>query len=76
MDVTSLTNLQIGLIGLAVVWTIVWKGIALWKAAQLGHRRWFVVLLILNTLGILEIIYIYFVARKYTVETVEKLEEK
>lgn len=54
---------------LIVLWTIPWKGIALWKAARLSHKWWFVVLLVLNTVGILEIIYIFFVAKKYNVET-------
>lgn len=57
-----------------VVWTLAWKGVALWKAARLSHRKWFIGLLILNTFGILDIIYIYFIARKYTVETVEPAE--
>ncbi len=44
---------------LAVLWTIPWKGVALWKAAKNNHRWWFVALLIINTLGILEILYIF-----------------
>jgi methionyl-tRNA synthetase len=54
---------------LLVIWTIPWKGVALWKASRLSHKWWFVVLLIVNTVGILEIIYIFLIARKYTVET-------
>jgi len=46
------------------VWTIIWKGIALWKAACNGSKPWFIVLLIVNTLGILEIIYIFFFSKK------------
>ena len=46
------------------LWTLPWKGVALWKAARLAHTKWFIFLLIVNTLGIVEIIYIYFVARK------------
>jgi hypothetical protein len=56
---------------LLIAWSFVWKGLALWKAAGLRQRNWFVVMLILNTAGILEIIYIYFVARRYKVEVVE-----
>ena len=56
---------------IVVLWSIPWKGVALWKAARLGSKTWFVVLLVLNTLAILDIIFIYFVAKKYTVETVE-----
>ena len=46
-----------------VLWTIVWKGLALWHAARLGQKWWFVVLLVVNTAGILEIIYIFAVAK-------------
>jgi len=47
-----------------IVWMLVWKGLALWKAARLSSKGWFVVLLLVNTLGILEIIYFFFVAKK------------
>ena len=53
------------------LWSIPWKGVALWKAARLSHKRWFVIILIANTFGILEIFYIYFIARKYVVEVEE-----
>lgn len=62
------------LIILASIWSIVWKGIALWKAAGLRQKWWFIVLLLVNTMGILEIIYIFFVAKRYKVEVVEKTE--
>ena len=40
-------------------WVLVWKGLALWKSAQRGQTWWFVALLVINTLGILEILYYY-----------------
>lgn len=46
-----------------VLWSIVWKGLALWHAARRGEPLWFIVLLLINTLGILEIIYLFFVAK-------------
>ena len=49
---------------LLTIWTVVWKAVALWKAARLGQKVWFVVLLVVSTLGILDIIYIYAIARK------------
>ncbi|MDD3486790.1 MAG: DUF5652 family protein [Candidatus Moranbacteria bacterium] len=51
-------------LALIALWTIPWKGVALWKAARNEHTGWFVAILILNTLGILEIIYIFFFSRK------------
>ena len=50
----------LGLI-LLLVWSLVWKGLALWRAAKRGEKIWFVVFLLVNTLGILEIIYLFFV---------------
>lgn len=44
---------------LDLIWEGVWKGIALWKAGRDGHKGWFVAIFILNTLGILPIVYIY-----------------
>jgi len=48
----------------ASIWTAVWKGLALWRAARLKSVGWFVALLFINTMGILEIIYILAVAKK------------
>jgi uncharacterized membrane protein len=42
-----------------ILWSFVWKGIALWKAARRSSLLWFVILLLTNTLGILEILYVY-----------------
>jgi hypothetical protein len=50
---------------LLVVWSLAWKGMALWKAARAGHRGWFVALLLINTVGILEILYIYVLSKKF-----------
>ena len=41
------------------IWALVWKGIALWKSSKKNHLVWFIALLIINTMGILEILYIY-----------------
>jgi hypothetical protein len=59
---------------LLMIWVIAWKGLALWKAARLSHKWWFMLILVANTIGVLEIIYIYFIGRKYTVETEEGVE--
>lgn len=41
------------------LWSVVWKGLALWHAGRRGHPKWFIVLLVVNTVGILEIIYLF-----------------
>lgn len=52
------------LIIVLIAWTLAWKGIALYKAARRKDQGWFVWLLIINTLGILEILYIYIFSKK------------
>jgi len=49
---------------LLIVWAGVWKAIALWKAARNNHLGWFIALCVVNTLGILEILYIYIWGKK------------
>ncbi len=46
------------------IWSLAWKGVALWKAAHNNSKPWFVVLLIVNTAGILEILYIFLFSKK------------
>jgi len=48
---------------LALVWSMAWKGVALWRAGRNSHLAWFIVMFIVNTLGILEIIYIFAFSR-------------
>ena len=45
-------------LGFFVIWELVWKGFALWKAARNNHSVWFVCIMIVNTVGILPIIYL------------------
>ena len=43
----------------AVAWSLAWKGVALWYAARDGQKGWYVALLVINTLGVLEILYLF-----------------
>jgi methionyl-tRNA synthetase len=52
------------LILLAILWTIPWKGVALWKAVKNNHKWWFIALLVINTLGVLEIFYIFVFSKR------------
>jgi hypothetical protein len=56
-------NWVIGLIILGVVWTLIWKALAMWRAAKVGSKVWFGILLVVNTLGILDIIYLYVISK-------------
>lgn len=59
---------------LLIVWILPWKAVALWKSARNGHKVWFLLLLVLNTLAILEILYIFIFSRKKTNEKQEQLD--
>lgn len=50
---------------LLIVWSIILKGIALWHAARNKQLIWYIVILIVNTVGILEIIYLSFFKKKF-----------
>jgi hypothetical protein len=60
----DLINAHPFLFAFLIVWTIAWKGTALWKAAQNSSKPWFVVLLLVNTFGILDIIYVFYFSGK------------
>ncbi|MEX2028348.1 MAG: DUF5652 family protein [Candidatus Curtissbacteria bacterium] len=52
------------LIVLGFIWSTAWKGLALWRAAANKEQYWFVAMLIINTMGILEIVYLFRFAKK------------
>jgi len=64
MDFNSLSQIPTVLFFVLYLWSILWKGLALWKAVELKQRNWFIAILILNTIGILEIAYLFFFAQK------------
>jgi methionyl-tRNA synthetase len=63
MEFEFLPEFPEGPIALAIllavsVWSLVWKAVALYKAGTLRHKGWFTALFFINTLGILEILYV------------------
>jgi len=60
-DIFKIENFWLYLI--ILLWTLPWKGIALWRAAKNNHKYWFLAILVLNTFAILEIIYIFFFSK-------------
>lgn len=46
-----------------VIWSFIWKGLALYRAGANRSPAWFVVLLLVNTLGVLEILYVFVFSR-------------
>ena len=62
-DWPSLSPSQGALLALVIVWSLLWKGLALWRAGKNNQPAWFIFLLVLNTVGLLEITYLYFFQR-------------
>jgi Family of unknown function (DUF5652) len=61
--VSTWVHAHIVVLFLLVLWSLFWKGLALWHSAKKSQPWWFVILLILNTVGILEIIYLFAIAK-------------
>lgn len=50
---------------IVLLWTIALKGIASWRAARSGQRNWFIVILVISSLGILELVYLFKFSKKH-----------
>jgi hypothetical protein len=77
---TNFNNLPAWLITTALIllaWSLIWKGFALYRAGRLKQPLWFVVLFLVNTLGILEIFYILVFSKmtKVSAPTEAEIEE-
>ena len=46
-----------------VLWSLFWKGLALWHSGRRDQPWWFIILLVVNTFGLLEIIYLFLVLK-------------
>ena len=57
-------SLFIAMLIALMIWSLIWKGLALWKSARLGHKKWFIAMLIINTAGILEILYLFVFSKR------------
>jgi hypothetical protein len=64
------------LIGLLVLWSVIWKGLGLWHSAKRGEKWWFIAILVLNTAGILEILYLFAFAKLKVSELFSMFGEK
>lgn len=64
MGLTGNENIDFILITIITIWSTLVKGVALWRAANLKQQNWFIVMLIVNTIGILEIVYLFRFAKK------------
>lgn len=60
----TISDAQLTIIIILALWELLWKSIALWRAARFNQPVWFGLILILNTAGILPIIYVLITAAR------------
>lgn len=60
----EVASVMAALLGPLMIWSLIWKGLALWHAAKQDQKAWYIVLLVLNTVGIVEIFYLFVFAKE------------
>jgi len=72
MDLSKLPQISPLMQYVLLIWSIAWKGVALWNASKNDQKKWFIAILVINTIGILEIIYLfYFCKKKLTIHSIK-----
>jgi len=67
----GLMSFDFGWVFLTVfIWSIFWKGLSLWHAARRNEKGWFIIFLVINTVGILELVYLLWKVRIFQKEQV------
>jgi hypothetical protein len=78
--ITQQLGISLWLLIVILVWTAVWKMLALWKAARNNSPVWFILLILVNTMGILEILYLFVFSKmkfpKFKVKSNKKRKRK
>ena len=52
-----------------IFWSLIWKGISLWRSAKKNQLNWFIAILLFNTGGLLPLLYLLFFQSNSKVET-------
>jgi methionyl-tRNA synthetase len=55
-----------------MIWSLLWKGLALWHAGRRADEKWFIGLLLINSIGILEIVYLFAILKLKTGDLFKK----
>jgi len=63
-DIISITPRGLWILAPLALWSLLWKGFALWRAATRHDKVWFILLLLLNTAGLLEILYLFVFSKR------------
>lgn len=73
--IAEISGLEPTLFFILMAWIMVWKGLAMWRAAKRDSKIWFVIFLIFTTAGILEILYIFIFSKMGGEKTVEQIKK-
>ncbi|MDP1696050.1 MAG: DUF5652 family protein [archaeon] len=76
LSLSAILGVPLWLLILAVIWSLVWKALALWKSARRNSPVWFIALLVINTFGILEILYLFLFSKIKLPKVKEKEKSK
>ena len=72
----ELAGMNLVLFIVLIVWSGIWKGIGLWRAGKNNHLVWFILMFVLNTAGILPLIYIVFFSKPEEVKEKKDIKSK
>jgi hypothetical protein len=64
MEDFEFTPNTLALLAIVVIWDLAWKLAALWKAGRSNQFAWFIAIGLINSLGILPIIYLFLRRKK------------
>lgn len=64
------------LVLIALIWSLVWKALALWRAARKNHLLWFIAFFVIHTLGILEMLYYFLFSKLNLNKPIQKKKKK
>lgn len=65
-DINNIPDWCIPILVTLIFWSLFWKIIALWHAAKKSNRPWYFILFFFNSLGILELYYLFSVEKVKT----------
>lgn len=57
------------------VWSLPWKIYAVWLSCKHDNRKWFLALILLNTISILEMFYVFYILKKRWVDIKQDCKE-
>jgi len=62
-EIAAFFGVSVQTLVLFLIWSLLWKAAALWVSARSNEKWWFIVLLIVNTVGFLEAVYLFWVKK-------------